>query len=70
MQIPIPMSLLIVVTMKFCSVTVMSPLVHINSCDLLLYLLLVTETSTVEEESSEAENLDHKTSNVWCETKQ
>ena len=44
-----------------------SPLVHVNNCDLVL-VTSDSETSTIEEESSEPENSNNKTSDVRCKT--
>ena len=55
--------------MKVRTVTVTSPqLVHVNNCDLVVVVTNDSETSTREEESSEPENCDVKTSYVWCKT--
>jgi len=69
MRIHVLMSL-IIVTMKFWTVTMTSQQsVHVYNCN--LYAVVVTsdsETSTEEEESSELESSDDKTRDVWCKT--
>jgi hypothetical protein len=49
---------LIIVTVKVRTVTVTSPLVHVNNCDSVVLVTSDSEISTEEEESSEPENSD------------
>ena len=61
---------LIIVTMKFWTVTVTTPTTssrkHFQPSAIVF--TSDSETSTEEEESSETESSDDKTSDMWCKT--